>query len=223
MAKITKHFFEHNNRKYFRGNAENAQLGSYGEKKDPIGPDAYLDVESIIKRELIAPKMNCLGTVGIDWNLVGEVNGRGKAFVNVLGIKGEKSGEISVGAADTGNYKLVGFSINSGPLKKLLNTEADGARKFLEREGRDGRVVSEIWVVMSGKTSSAFNASANFAFSGSVLGVGLDVTSSGTAAGTKTVTLSPGSTFAYLMTKVKEWNKDRTRIVDLEPDYKGLS
>lgn len=223
MTKITKHFFEHNNRKYFRGNADSVELCSYGEKKDPIGADAYLDVQNIIKRDLVAPKVNFLGKVKIDWTLVGKVDGSGKATVNVLGIKGEKSGGISVEAAEDGDYQLVGFAINAGPLTKLLNTEADGARKFLEREGRDGRVVSEIWVVMSGKTSSAFNASANYAFSGSVLGVGLDVKSSGTAAGTKTVTLSKGSTFAYLMHKVKDWNKDRTRIEDLEADYKGLS
>jgi len=30
----------------------------------------------------------------------------------------------------------------------MLNTVADGARNFLASEGTDGRIVSEVWVVM---------------------------------------------------------------------------
>lgn len=32
-TQITEHFFEHNGRKYFRGKAEDAELASYGQKK----------------------------------------------------------------------------------------------------------------------------------------------------------------------------------------------
>ncbi|BET67812.1 hypothetical protein ASA1KI_27300 [Opitutales bacterium ASA1] len=223
MSKITKHYFEHNNRKYFRGNAENVELCSYGEKKDPIGPNAYLDVENRIQRELVAPKVKALGTVAIDWAQVSKVDGGAKGQVNAFGVKGERAAETSIGVAEKGNYKLVGFAVDAGPLRVLLNTEADGARNFLEREGNDGRIVSEIWVVMEAEYSSAFSISASYSVSASVVGVGLDITASGTSAGTKKITLSAGSTFAYLLHKVKKWNKGKTKIEDLEADYKGGS
>lgn len=40
---FSKHYFEYDNSKYFRDNANNILLCSFGEKKDPIGPAAHLD------------------------------------------------------------------------------------------------------------------------------------------------------------------------------------
>lgn len=47
--KINKHFFQYGALKYFRTNAHLIELGTYGEKKDPIGAKAYLDPDGKIK------------------------------------------------------------------------------------------------------------------------------------------------------------------------------
>ena len=45
---------------------------------------------------------------------------------------------------------------------------------------------------------------------------------SGSSQGSTTIVLEKGTTFAYLMHKVTKWNKDKTRIEELELDSKGL-
>jgi hypothetical protein len=49
----------------------------------------------------------------------------------------------------------------------------------------------------------------------------LSVTVTGGKHGSQTVTLSKGTTFAYKLHKVKDWNKGKTQIENLEADYKG--
>ena len=41
--------------------------------------------------------------------------------------------------------------------------------------------------------------------------------------GRTTMIWDPGTTFAYAMHKVGKWNKDKTRIEELEIDAKGMN
>jgi hypothetical protein len=224
MTSITKDYFEHDGRKYFRGNAENVEICSYGEKKDPIGPDAYLDVQNKVKSEYLTNRVKPLGSVGIDWSKASKADIGASGSLNFFGLlRGSRAIKGSLEDAEKGKFKLVGFSIDEGPLTTMLNTDASGARKYLADEGKDGRIVSEVWVVMDAEMASRFGASAGYKVSANVAGVGLDITAN---AGTKdetTVTLSKGSNFAYLLHKVKDWNKDKTKIENMEADYKGMS
>ncbi|MBM4255171.1 MAG: hypothetical protein FJ147_04655 [Deltaproteobacteria bacterium] len=52
-TKVTEHYLEFGGMKYFRENAHNVEMCSYGEKKDPIGPRVYLDVQNKIKPEYL--------------------------------------------------------------------------------------------------------------------------------------------------------------------------
>jgi NAD(P)-dependent dehydrogenase (short-subunit alcohol dehydrogenase family) len=108
------------------------------------------------------------------------------------------------------------------PTAKRLNKDADGARKFLAEEGHDGRIVSEVWVVDAelGEHFAAYGATSA---SVQAFGSSLDVTVTGGKYGSQTITLSPGTTFAYKLHKVKDWNKDKTQIEDMEADYKGMA
>ena len=42
-TKVTEHYFKYGGNQYFRENAHNVDLASYGEKKDPVGraPDTW--------------------------------------------------------------------------------------------------------------------------------------------------------------------------------------
>ena len=50
----------------------------------------------------------------------------------------------------------------------------------------------------------------------------LSVTAKGGKHGTQTITLSAGTTFAYKLHKVKDWNQGKTKIENMEADYKGM-
>jgi hypothetical protein len=67
-------------------------------------------------------------------------------------------------------------------------------------------------VEMYGKSSLSANAK----------GAELQVTVTGGKYGSETITLSPGTTFAYKLHKVKDWNKGKTQIEDMEADYQGM-
>jgi len=67
-TKITEQYFQYETNKYFRGNAHSLQLGSFGEKKDPIGAKAYLDVQGAIKPIYLARCIKYNTTTKIDWS-----------------------------------------------------------------------------------------------------------------------------------------------------------
>jgi hypothetical protein len=48
------------------------------------------------------------------------------------------------------------------------------------------------------------------------------VTVTGGKQGSQTVNVSKGTTFAYELYKVKDWDQGKKQILDMEDDYKGL-
>jgi hypothetical protein len=116
----------------------------------------------------------------------------------------------------------VNFFIAEGPLTTMLNTDADGARNYLADEGNDGRIVSEVWVGMEVALADHFSTYAKGSLSVSAAGGNAQITVTGGKNGAQTITLSPSTTFAYKLHKVKEWNKDKTHIENMEADYKGM-
>lgn len=221
--KITKHYFQFGTIKYFRGKAENVELCSYGEKKDPFGPEAYLAVEAKVKREHLKDRLRFLEPVDVNWSQQSkadvEVNGRLQYF----GLNGKVMMSGSYEHAKSANLKLMKFFINAGPLKTMLNKDANGARNYLAEEGRDGRIVSEIWVVMEGGLAESFATSGAINTSVNAVGGDLELTVEGGTYGSQTVKFPEGMTFAYLMHKVKKWNKGKTQIEDMEDDEKGMN
>lgn len=220
-VKITEHKFEYGAQGYFRGNAHLVELGTFGEKKDPVGAKAYVDPEDKIDRDHLVNRVNKGKPVAVDWTQTSkaavEVNGP----VSVFGLNAEAAVSFTYEKIKSANLKLFNLSIDEGPLKTLLNTDADAARNFLADEGNDGRVVSEVWVVMEAQLSEQFDTSGSVKVAAK--GADLNVTASGGKYGSQTITLSKGAIFAYKLHKVKDWNKGKTQIEDMEADYKGMS
>lgn len=220
-TKITDNYFEYGVNKYFRGNAHLVELCTYGEKKDPIGAKAYIDPENKVVRSHLIGRVNKGQPVAISWTETSkgavEVNGP----IKVFGLNLNAGVTYSYEKMSSAKVKLYNLSIAEGPLKDMLNTQADGARNFLANEGSDGRIVSEIWVVMEAELATHFDTSAGISVS--VSGVDLSVSASGGKYGTQTITLGAGTTFAYKLHKVSDWNSGKTRIEDMEADYKGMS
>lgn len=228
-VEIKSHFFKFSNIKYFRDKAENVELGSYGEKKDPIGALAYLSVQNRIRGDALAAyaKVRVIPPISIDWAKYKktdvEANGLVKYFT--LGSK------VSIGATweklKTAKMQLLKLVIDEGPLTNTLNNHTTGALNFLRDEGGDGRVVHEVWVVLDATLATHFTNSTVFEVKGTgsveVVDVTAKLSAGSTGSGSQTISLSKGTTFAYLMMKVKKWSSGKTKIDDLEDDLKGLN
>ena len=66
--KMTKYTFAYGASKYFRQNVLNIRLCSFGEKKDPIGPQGYIDVQNTVDPDAVAKRVKYNSTMEIDWN-----------------------------------------------------------------------------------------------------------------------------------------------------------
>ena len=221
-TKITTHYFEWGVHKYFRGNAHLVSPGCFGEKKDPIGIKAYIEPAGKVKPEHLDKRLKFNTRVRIDWATVSAGELQAEADLNYLSLG--KSGALSfdLARAKSARLELVNLSIAEGPLIRMLG-DADVARSFLADEGADGRIVSEVWIVVDAELGEHFATSGSAGVAVKAFGSHAGLTISGGVQGTQTVTLSPGTTFAYKMHKVSDWSKGKKEVLKVEADYKGWS
>ena len=211
---VTDKAFKFSKVKYWRGKAENVRLGSYGEKKTN---GAYLAGEADIKAKHLSKNVKVVGPFSINFKKFGKATFGGALKY----LKANGASSFSWKKAKNGKLKLVKFYINESPLKKLINKKANGALSYLKKEGSDGRVVSEIWVVVEAKFGETISKVGTFSVSSKNGNLKL----TGGSNSSTTVTLPAGSTFAYLMHKVKKWNKKsgkKTSINNMEDDQPGM-
>lgn len=221
-TKITDNYFEFGNLKYFRGNAHLVQIGTHGEKKDPFGSRAYLDPHSTVRSEYLDSRVQTGMVATVDWGQTTkaamEVNGLLKFF----GLNGKIDTNGTYEKVKNAHLKLANFSIPEIPLKDMLNTDADGARYELANEGNDGRIVGEVWVAVEAELAEHFAMYGKSSRSVKANGAALEMTVTGGKYGSQTISLSPGTTFAYKLYKVKNWSNNKTHIDALEADFKGM-
>src|SRR3990172_200734 len=90
-TKITDNYFEFGVHKYFRGNAHLIEIGTYGEKKDPVGSKSYIDPQSKVVRQHLVGIVTKGSPVSVDWaqttNAALQVNGGMRVFGLNLGVK----------------------------------------------------------------------------------------------------------------------------------------
>lgn len=220
--KFTTHYFEYDNMKYFRENAHVVECGSYGEKKDPIGARAYLDVRAKIKADALAGNIKFVTAVDINWQETTTGEAGLSAFLPVFGLNGSAAVQTSFEKAKSGKTKVMFFEIPEFALMKMLNTDADGARKFLADEGNDARVCSGVWLWAEAELATHFQTSTTVTASVTGESAGLTITGKGGKYGTETISPLPGSTCAYRLHKVKKWtDRHKTKVDEVETDFKG--
>jgi hypothetical protein len=76
---------------------------------------------------------------------------------------------------------------------------------------------------MKGELAEHFATSGGIDASVSSTGADLELTATGGTHGSQTVVISAGTTFAYLLHKVKKWNNGKTQIEDMEDDSAGMN
>ncbi len=222
-TKVTESYFELGGRKYFRGNAQLLQMGTFGAKNGSFGGRAYLDPEANVLPAYLEGRV-LAGTIAkIDWAQVSktavEVNGQ----LTYQGL----DGAVEVGAGyekiKTARLELANFYMLEAPLKEMLNTVADGARKGLAKEGADGRIVTEVWVGLTIELAEHFRSYAAGTLSVKAKDGALQATATGGKHGAQSIQFLPGTCFAYKLHKVKDWKNGKTFIANMEADYPGMS
>jgi hypothetical protein len=227
-ARVTKHTFVYNGERYFRDKSEDVLMCSYGEKEDPLGTKASLNVTNHVDRNLLKGKVRYVTTADVEWTRQTRADVETEGRLKYFTAEAAGTATFSYEKAKSGKLKLAKFVIDEGPLKTMLNNEATGAKRFLAQEGQDGRIVSTIWVVVEGRIAESFAAAGTStgAIEAEVLSAAklrLSVKGSAGVQGTTSIELEEGTTFAYLMHRVQKWNKDKTRIEELDIDAKGLN
>ncbi|MEU8243562.1 hypothetical protein AB0C07_35365 [Actinoplanes missouriensis] len=227
-SRVAKHTFVYNGERYFRDKSEDILMCSYGEKEDPLGTKASLNVTDHVERGLLKGRVHYVTTADVEWERHAKVEVEADASLKYFTAQASGTAAFSYERAKAGKLKLAKFVIDEGPLQELLNRDAGKARNFLAREGGDGRIVSTIWVVVEGEIAESFAAAGKStgAIEAEVLSAAklrLTVKKKGSAGGTTTIVWEPGTTFAYLMHKVGKWNKDKSRVEELVIDAKGLN
>jgi hypothetical protein len=208
------------NNRYFRRNAIAVEIGSYGEKKEPITEANYLAVEGNINFDLLKGKIKKSPPIEVDWSREkkADVEASAKWYFDVGGVKLDFNHKKAVDY----RLKLIRFHIDEGSLENLLNNEAGTARENLKKEGKDARVCTSTWVVVSGKMAERFDTSVGLEVSGTTA-EGLTITAKGGAkwSGSEKIIFAPGTVFAYGLHKVNKWNGDK--VGDTEDDWQGLN
>ncbi len=216
---INENYFEYGVLKYFRGNAHLVAIGTYGQKKDPIGPKAYIDPQNTVLPQHLVGRVIKGPPIAIDFSRSSQTDVEANGVqVQVYGVALDVAGTFSYTRLKTATLRLMNFSIAEGPLMTMLNTDASGARNFLAGEGSDGRIVSEVWVVMEAALGDYFAGSGSITIS--AVGTDLKVTARHSTTSSESIVLTKGAVFAYKMHKVSDWNSGKTRIENMEADYK---
>ena len=143
-------------------------------------------------------------------------------FRRVRTLNGKAVLSTTYEKAKTACLRLMNFEIDERPLKSMLNQDAHGARKFLAEEGGDGRICSGIWVWAEGELAEYLASSTTFSASIDSASAGISITATGGKHGSQTVTITPGTTYAYKLHKITDWNKGKTEVENLEADWKGV-
>jgi|SRR4051812_23180739 len=220
--KITVHYLEYDNMKYFRENALSVETGSYGNKIDPFGPRAYLDPHAKIKADNLAGKVDFVTAGGFDWQQTSSADIGLNGSLPVFGMNGSAAVNFSYEKAKNEKVTVAYFQISEAKLLAMLNKDADGARKYLAGEGDDGRVCSGVWLWTEAELAETFQTSVSVTASVASGSSGLSITAKGGKNGVQTITVLPGSTCAYMLYKVKKWkDKDKTQVEEIESDFKG--
>jgi hypothetical protein len=244
-ARITNTSLKFAGLSYFRANAPSVLIGSFGDKKTPLTKQNYIEVLGRIPAARL--KVHRATTARIDFTGTSSVDLAVDVSVPVSGSDTGMGNDTGMGTGmgagtgtDTGTVTLspsvayeqmrhdqlclVKLDIYPSDIIRAAN-DSPAVLAHLKECGDSGRLVHQIFMILKAKTAKVFSSSASLALSatnGEVM-----VTAQGTqgSTGDLTLRLSPGTTFAYLLLKLK-WDanqkKNWKRIEGSEDDQQSL-
>jgi hypothetical protein len=218
-AKVRDSHFHLNGVNYFRGHADAVQLGDVGEKKTPATQENYLAVqESVPRRKL---KIERATQIDIHGLALGSSDIGASITIPGVGVLG--AGSVARQLEDQ-TLALVKLETLPKDIVAAANDSPDVITELI-RAGKAGRLVHQSFVILEMKTALNFTRATRFELSGTVKSWTVTATGGSAGASRTVVTITPGTTFAYLLLKPK-WDanlkKNWTRIDDWEDDQWSL-
>ena len=208
---------------YFRGHAEEVSIMAYGDKKAPLTGANRLEVKDKILVPQIAAEQ--VTRVQIDFSRTSRTAFNRKVSAVVYGATIETDGNVVFEQLKSGQLELVKFSVPINRVIEAANSSPTAIQDLI-RYGQGARIAHQVFVVMSATLATQFSNSGAVDISVTYDDIEVTAGFEHKSTGQTTVTLSPGTTFAYLLTKIK-WDarrkKKKTRIVDLRTDQWGPS
>ena len=218
-TQVRDNHFHLNGVNYFRGHADAVQIGDVGEKKTPATQENYLAVQESVPRH----KLKIERATQIDIHSIAFDSSDIGADITIPGIGTLGAGTVARQLEDQ-TLSLVKLDILPKDIVAAAN-DSPGVIAELIRAGNGGRLVHQVFVILEMKTALNFTHSTRFEASGSVKSWTVTATG-GVGSGSRTVvTITPGTTVAYLLLKPK-WDanlkKNWKPIEDWEDDQWSL-
>lgn len=208
---------------YFRGHAEEVEIGSIGEKRTPVTKQNYLEVKDRIPVPEIAIVESTVAE--IDFTKTSKSAFNTLVSVIVKGVPVKFSGDATFNKLKLGELKLVKFSVSNNDMERAANNSPRKLQDLIEW-GDNARIAHQVFIVMEAAMANQFDNNVTVNLSVGVKGLEATVGGSGSVSGTTAVQVSAGTCFAYLLAKI-DWDakqkKNKTKIVDLDDDQWSVS
>lgn len=196
MATVTDTHLTFNGVKYFRGNATAVALGSYGRKKTPPFKTTFLEVDASLDLSTLA----VAPAVVVDLDATSSKKADVELDLKVVGVPVEGGISSTFNALASRELKLVQFCLPINEVKKAIN-ESDEALEELKAARARARAVHQIWVVMEASEASKFTGDVSISALATAKGFKVTAKSSGSISSSTSISLTSGSTYAYLLLK----------------------
>jgi hypothetical protein len=217
QIKFAKSYLQVENVRYFTTGASSVELGSWGQKKQPVTQPNYLMVMDRVPAGKLKIRKSLALT--IDSTTLTEANlGAG---LTVPGLGPLKAG-VAVDKLKREELRLVLLEVLPADMADAVNESPKVIEGFRE-VGNDGRLVHKVIVVLDSKTTDAFKVAGSV--SAEVEDGNFKIRLSGSTGGITTVSFE-NATLAYLLLKPR-WDanqkKNWTRMVGSEDDRQSLN
>jgi hypothetical protein len=205
---------------YFLASAENVTLGSYGEKKTPIGKPNYFlkhrdfDLSGAEISSVEEIKLDVTKTKKGDFHLAADAK-----------VAGGNVG-VSYDNFKEGKLVLMKFGISLGEVKDCFNSTAEKSKKAIqELKGmKKPRIVNQVFVIVSAEFARNISTSAEFKIKSTIKGIDIEPGIKHTGETNVKISISPGTVFAYglLEPVFKKPKATATEIEKFTPDQFGI-
>jgi len=205
---------------YFLASAENVTLGSYGEKKTPVGKPNYLlkerdfDLSGVLINSVEKIKLDVSKTKKGDFSL----SGNAKAADGNVGVSYDNFKNASL--------VLMKFSISLGETRDLFNSDNNKSKTAIKelKVMKKPRIVNQVFVIVSADFADSISNSFDFKLKATAKGIEATLSGNHTGTSTTKLTISAGTVFAYgLLEPVFQKPKATAdKISTFTPDQFGI-
>jgi len=220
---IEKDYLRVDGTRYLREKSGNLELGSFGLRKgDAAQRLVDLEIDGHLRCKYLHDDVLTVTAWPFDWATQRreELDAQDSVKYFVLDSKAAVAGTYT--DMEKAGLALVKVEIPGDTLKRILNHEDEEAREYLRKEGKDARVVAEVWTFMESQMAETLAAADTYEVNAAPDNAGLELGVRDGAQDGESVVFSTGTIFAFSMHAVRQWNESGVQVVDLAEDRVGL-